>query len=517
MMMQPIMIGVDIGTTGVRSVAYRLDGSSTATATEEYPLFTDQAGVAEQEADAVMMAMEAVITRTVNLLGRELKQVRGLALSSALHSLLAIAADGRPLTRLMTWADTRGQIYLAELKRKLDAAAVYRRTGCPLHPMYPLLKIYWLRQKRPELFNQAAWFGSVKDYAFHRLTGKRVVDRSIASGSGLYDLFSLKWDEEILALLGIPEDKMPTVVATTTRHGLAPALAERLGLPGGLPVVIGAGDGMLANVGVGAVKAGQINITIGTSGAIRMAADQPRTDEKGRTWCYNLAEGRWMLGGAINNGGISFRWIRDKFAETEQRVAEKLGLDSYRLLADYAQKVPAGANGLILLPFFTGERAPNWNANARGVLFGLTLNHDKRHMIRAVLEGICYRMKSVLLSLEEITGKAEEIRVSGSFTRSEVWLQILADVLGREILLPNVEEGAAFGAAILGFYSLGLLSGIDAAADMAGIRKTFVPEQSNQATYEKFYELYEQIYWNLQDQFQLIADYQRSETGKEQS
>jgi gluconokinase len=514
--MQPMLIGVDIGTTGVRSVAYCLDGSSAALATEEYPLFTNQSGIAEQEADTILMAMEAVISRTVRLLGEGARQVKGIGFSSVFHSFLAVDEEGRPLTRLMTWADTRGQIYLDEVKQKLDAKAAYRRTGCPLHPMYSLLKIYWLKQKQPDLFNQIAWFGSIKDYAFHRLTGKRVMDRSIASGSGLYNLFTLEWDTEILALLGISSDKMPLVVPTTTRHSLQPLMAERLGLPAGLPVIIGAGDGMMANVGVGAVKAGQINITIGTSGAIRMASDQPKTDEKGRTWCYNLAEGRWMLGGAINNGGISFRWLRDKFAETEQRVAEKLGLDSYALLANYAQKVPAGANGLILLPFFTGERAPYWNADARGVLFGLTLNHDKRHIIRAVLEGICYRMKSVLLSLEEITGKAEEIRVSGSFTRSEVWLQILADILGREISLPDVEEGAAFGAAILGFYALGLLPSIDVAADMVGIRKTFVPNPSNHETYEKLYAMYEQIYWNLQEQFTLISDYQRNEIAKEQ-
>lgn len=510
-MNQPIMIGIDIGTTGIRSVAYRLDGSTAAIATEEYPLFTDQSGVAEQDADTIMMDMEAVVSRTVQLLQHEAIQVKGLALSSALHSFLAVGDDGRPLSRVMTWADTRGQIYLEDVKGKIDTQALYRRTGCPTHPMYPLLKIYWLKNQQPAIFSKTSWFCSIKDYAFHRLTGERVVDRSVASGSGCYNLQTLEWDSEVLALLGISQQTMPKVVATTTQYPLQEKIAVRLGLSADLPVIIGAGDGMLANVGVGAVKAGQINITIGTSGAIRMAADQPKTDEKGRTWCYNLAEGRWMLGGAINNGGVSFRWVRDKFAETEQRVAEKLGLDSYSLLATYAQKVPAGANGLILLPFFTGERAPYWNADARGTLFGLTLNHDKRHIIRAVLEGICYRMKSVLISLEEITGTAQEIRVSGSFTRSEVWLQILSDVLGREISLPNVEEGAAFGAAILGFYTVGLLPSIDITADMVGIKKVFTPNQVNFEKYKELYSIYEQIYWNLQEPFRLIANYQRNE------
>ena len=513
-MKESIMLGVDIGTTGIRSAAYRLDGSSTAIATEEYPLFTDQSGCAEQDADTLVMAMEAVLVRTMGLLGGEGAHVTGISLSSVLHSFLAIGEDGRPLSRLMTWADTRGQIYLEELKAKLDATALYHRTGCPLHPMYSLLKIFWIKQKRPDVFAQTAWFGSIKDYVFYRLTGRRVVDRSVASGSGCYNLTLLDWDTEVLTTLGITADRMIPVVSTTTWYPLLAGIAKRLGLPAGLPVIIGAGDGMLANVGVGAVKAGQINITIGTSGAIRMAADQPTTDAKGRTWCYNLADGRWMLGGAINNGGISFRWVRDKFAESEQRVAEKLGLDSYSLLASYAQHVPAGSNGLILLPFFTGERAPYWNADARGVLFGLTLNHDKRHMIRAVLEGICYRMKSILLSLEELTGQAQEIRVSGSFTRSEVWLQMLADVLGREISLPDVEEGAAFGAAILGFYTLGLLPSLDAAADMVGIKRIFTPSENHHQTYETLYAIYQDVYWNIQEQFHTISAFQRSELGR---
>lgn len=217
-----------------------------------------------------------------------------------------------------------------------------------------------------------------------------------------------------------------------------------------------------------------------------------------------------MIGGAITNGGIAFRWMRDKFSETEQRVAEKLGLDSYALLSHYAEKVPAGSDGLILLPFFAGERAPYWNADARGVLFGLTLNHDKRHMIRATLEGICYRIKSILDALEEVTGEAKEIRLSGSFTRSNLWMQILADVLGRKISLPKVEEGAAFGAALLGFYALGLVDSVEVAADMVGIQKVFEPNPEDSQTYAELYPIYLAAYWGLQEPFKEIAAYQRS-------
>lgn len=509
-MTQKIIIGIDIGTTGVRSVAYHAGLSTgTAIATVEYPLFTDQTGVAEQDAHSILLSTMAVIKRTIGELGENARYVKGMAISSVLHSFLAVSEEGSPLTRLMTWGDSRSQIYLDEVKELLNVEDLYHRTGCPIHPMYSLLKMYWLKKKQPDLFSKAACFGTIKDFVFHHLTNVRVVDRSIASGSGCYNIQTLEWDKEILALLGIDESRMVKVVSTTHYEYLTEAAAQRLGLDHVVPVVIGAGDGMMANIGVGAIRPGQINITIGTSGAIRMASKEPRTDHKRRTWCYNVTDDRWMLGGAINNGGVSFRWARDKFAETEQRVADKLGLNPYALLTSYAEKVSAGADGLIILPFFTGERAPYWNANARGTMLGLTLNHDKRHIIRATLEGICYRMRSVLESLEELTGEVEQIRVSGSFTHSPVWLQILSDVLGREINVPDVDEGAAYGAAIMGFYALGDLESLDNASDLIGIRKIYYPNRENKAAYDRLYDIYLNTYWNLQEQFKAIADFQR--------
>ena len=505
-----LFIGVDIGTTGVRSVVYQPDGTALATAAEEYPLHTDQSGAAEQDPDMLLAAMERVIQKTVQDIGAAATQVKGLCFSTVLHSLVCLDEAGKPLMPMMTWADTRGQMIKEELKNHINMQAVYARTCCPLHPMYPLLKVYWLKKYRPEIFAKTACFGSIKDYLMERLTGQRLVDRSIASGSGLYDCFKGDWDEELLGVLDISPQQMVPVRPTTDAVPLLPEAAKRLGLPAAAVAVLGAGDGMMANVGVGAVKPGQINITIGTSGAVRMVCEQPKNDEKGRTWCYNLTEKHWMIGGAITNGGIAFRWMRDKFSETEQRVAEKLGLDSYALLSHYAEKVPAGSDGLILLPFFAGERAPYWNADARGVLFGLTLNHDKRHMIRATLEGICYRIKSILDALEEVTGEAKEIRLSGSFTRSNLWMQILADVLGRKISLPKVEEGAAFGAALLGFYALGLVDSVEVAADMVGIQKVFEPNPTDSQTYAELYPIYLAAYWGLQEPFKEIAAYQRS-------
>jgi gluconokinase len=273
-------------------------------------------------------------------------------------------------------------------------------------------------------------------------------------------------------------------------------------------VVIGAGDGVLVNVGVGAVRPGQMSCTLGTSGAVRMLSNAPLTDEKGRTWCYNLTDKDWVLGGAINNGGIALRWMRDRLNEIDPEATRRQGADAYSSMTLGAGAVPAGADGLIMLPFFTGERAPNWNPDARGVLFGLTLGHTLNHMIRATLEGVCYRMNSVMLALADVAGPAREIRVSGNFTRSDLWVQILADVFDRDLLAPNVEEGAAFGAAVLGFVSAGVLDDVSATAGLVSVKKTYRPRPAEAEVYRTLFGIYNRIYWNLRQEFSDISAFQ---------
>ena len=513
-MKTPVWIGIDIGTTGIRAVAYQLDGHSLCEASREYPLYTPQTGWAEQDPDEILGAMEKILRDVSSALAQLGRMPEGLAISSVFHSFLAYDRDWHPLTRLLTWADSRSQEIVQEMKKDhADFISMYRRTGCPLHPMYPMTKIAWLRKEHPGVFKNAAFFGSIKDYAFRALTGQWVVDRSIASGSGLYNLFSLEWDRELVRSLGISAGALPEVVSTTYSRHLDTGAAWRTGLPAGIPVVIGAGDGVLANVGIGAVKPGFMSATIGTSGAVRVLTGEPRTDVKGRTWCYNLTDDVWVLGGAINNGGISLRWVRDMFREKEQRAAEQPGIDAYDLLTRDAGNVPAGSDGLIMLPFFTGERAPNWNADARGVIFGLTLNHGKDHLIRATMEGVCYRMNSILLALEEVAGPAREIRASGSFIRSELWLQILADVFDRAVNVSTVNEGAAFGAAVLGFVSAGVLKDISVTADFVTIGKSYTPGAGEAKTYKRLYAIYDHIYWKVQQEFTDIAAIQRQDNS----
>ncbi len=493
-----IWIGVDVGTTGVRAIAYQKDGLSLCSADEFYPLETPYPDWAEQNPEIIYKAIEKVVREVANTLIYKGKNVSGIAISTVMHSFAPANENRELLSNMITWADSRSVGIVNELKK--DEALVkgfYERTCCPTHSCYPFLKILWVRKNYPDVFAKMRYIYSLKDYIFEKMTGEWVVDKSSASASGLYNAHKMDWDEEILNYAGITREQLPPVVSTTYQSKLTDSAAQRLNLPENLPVVIGATDGVLVNVGIGAIEDGQLSATIGTSGAIRMLTKTPKVDSLGRTWCYNLTDDMWVAGGAINNGGIIMRWLRDKVCHYSNHRLEDIDIDPYDLMTLKASKIPAGAEGLLLLPFFTGERAPYWNSELRGMFFGLSLNHIRSHMIRAGMEGICFSLNCVLSALKDF-GQVKDIRVSGSFTKSPLWLQIMADIFGEHITLPQNSEGAAFGAAVLGFIASGEMKDISDTANLIKPKKVYKPQAENKEVYEELFDIYSSLYEKLQ-------------------
>lgn len=503
-----IWIGVDVGTTGVRAIAYQKDGLSLCSADEFYPLETPYPDWAEQNPEIIYKAIEKVVREVANTLIYKGKNVSGIAISTVMHSFAPANENRELLSNMITWADSRSVGIVNELKK--DEALVkgfYERTCCPTHSCYPFLKILWVRKNYPDVFAKMRYIYSLKDYIFEKMTGEWVVDKSSASASGLYNAHKMDWDEEILNYAGITREQLPPVVSTTYQSKLTDSAAQRLNLPENLPVVIGATDGVLVNVGIGAIEDGQLSATIGTSGAIRMLTKTPKVDSLGRTWCYNLTDDMWVSGGAINNGGIIMRWLRDKVCHYSNHRLEDIDIDPYDLMTLKASKIPAGAEGLLLLPFFTGERAPYWNSELRGMFFGLSLNHSRSHMIRAGMEGICFSLNCVLSALKDF-GQVKDIRVSGSFTKSPLWLQIMADIFGEHITLPQNSEGAAFGAAVLGFIASGEMKDISDTANLIKPKKVYKPQAENKEVYEELFDIYSSLYEKLQPDFARITTYQ---------
>jgi gluconokinase len=285
----------------------------------------------------------------------------------------------------------------------------------------------------------------------------------------------------------VTAEQLPRPVATTTVLELSAVGAERLGLPSGLPVVIGGADGPLANLGLGAVKPGVAACSIGTSGALRVMVEKPAVDPLGGVFCYALTEDRWVVGGAINNGGIVLEW-------TGESLAPDLGDAPQEKLLALAAQVPAGSGGLIMLPYLLSERAPHWSAVARGAYIGLTNAHRREHLIRAALEGVCQQLALVLKSMRAAGNEVTEIRASGGFARSPLWRQMLADALGLEVHFPAGHEGSSFGAALLGMQALGIVESVDVAADLVHIDETVRPDPSAAAVYATLLPLFDELY-----------------------
>jgi gluconokinase len=502
--MGPYFIGLDLGTTRTRAVVFDRGGVAVADASQDYPLETPRPAWAEQNPLLVYQAALTCLRNVMRIETISPADIAGVGLSGTLHNIIAIDESGDPLTPAMIWADTRATREVAEIRRSTDATRLYTRTGCPVHPMYPIAKLRWLRHEQPALFSSARRFISIKDFVFQRLVGGFAIDFSVASGTGMLALQTRTWDEEALSLAGVTEDQLGELVEPTFTGPLTRESAIATGLLAGTPVAIGAGDGVLSALGTGTLAPGQMTAMIGTSGAVRVVTDEPRVDREGRTWCYYLASGLWVAGAAIHNAGMAYDWTAEKLL----RISADDDQDHTRL-SSWAEDVPAGSGGLIFLPFLAGERSPYWNANARGVLFGLSINHDYRHIVRATLEGVCYRMRSCFQALDEVAGPIREIRAAGGFVHSPLWLQMLGDVLGQPLLVPNTTESSALGAAVLSMLADGAIESLDDVAQMVSIERRVQPDPERHATYSRLYDLYLRVYWKLQDEFDEITAIQR--------
>jgi gluconokinase len=501
------VIGVDIGTSSTKAVLYDGAGAVLARHGVEYPLLTPVPGAAELEPEQIVRAVIESIAGVVQ--GVEAQRIACVSFSAAMHSVIAVDALGAPLSKCITWADIRAAQFSDRI-RAYGGDAIYRRTGTPIHPMSPLPKLVWMRETLPDTFTAAARFIGIKEYVFHRFFGRYVVDHSIASATGLFDITTLQWDREALAVAGITEAQLSNLEPTTfVLEGLKRDIAEKTGLAPRTPFVIGANDGVLANLGVGAITPGSVAVTIGTSGAIRTPVQAPVTDPGGRLFCYVLAPGTWIVGGPVNNGGMILRWLRDEFGSDERETAKRLGVDPYDVLTQVAERAGVGAGGLLFHPYLAGERAPLWNADARGSFFGLAMHHRKEHMVRAVLEGVVFNLHMVLKLIEETGVRTERILASGGFARSILWRQIMADIFEREVVVGKSAEGSCLGAAVLGMYAIDAIPSLDAAIEMAGLTECSYPNRENGEKYRALADIFARLPALLHDAYSEIAAYQR--------
>jgi xylulokinase len=406
------------------------------------------------------------------------------------------------------WNDQRTATECAEITAKVGAKRVLELTGNPVLPGFTLPKILWIRKNEPEIYSRIAKFLLPKDYVRYKLTGEYWGDVSDDSGTSLFDVGKRTWSKEMADAAGVPQEWLADVTESSTASARINSFAAKeTSLLEGIPVVGGAGDQAAQAVGTGIIDEGIISVTTGTSGVIFAASDEYRVEPEGRLHAFcHAVPGKWHLMGVMLSAGGSFRWYRDTFGDLEKRLSRELNCDPYDLLTGEAEKIAIGSDGLIFLPYLTGERTPYPNPNAKGVFFGVTVRHTKAHFTKAVLEGVTFGLSDSLELMKGLGIGIREIRASGGGARSPLWRQIMADIFNSELVTVNVTEGAAFGAALLAGVGSGVYKTVEDACKIV-IKKTGeVKPNLNAHIYNRYYERYRALYKALEKEFDLISD-----------
>jgi gluconokinase len=490
------IIGVDIGTSGTKAIAFSIEGEVIGNTYVSYDPLPAPEGHHELDPEilleAALSCLEEVVLQTKgngNLLG--------ISFSSFMHGLMAVDAQGKPLTNIISWADLRSTQSAEALNSDVAGWRIYQHTGTPVHPMSPLCKLAWMKENDLKTFASAHRFISIKEYLFFKLFGKYLVDHSVASGTGLFNIDRGEWFSEALHSAGISKEQLSEPLPTTQIvRGLKKEFVERLRLDQDTPFIIGASDGCLANMGSNAINTGDMSVTIGTSGAVRMISDVHRYDKQQRILSYILTDKLHVVGGPTNNGLNLLKWYAENFLQRPIRTSTDI-----EWFVQEAAKAPAGSDKLLFLPYVHGERAPVWNASARGVFFGVHAKHTQSHFMRAIIEGINYTLYQIAQTVEEEVGVSKQIYASGGFIRSRLWLQWLSDLFGKPITVTSTADASTTGAALLGLQALGILHNSYPNSSFVQVKERFEPNMAIHQRYAELFSVYSGLYDALRKNF----------------
>jgi xylulokinase len=491
-------IGIDTSTTATKALLMDETGQVLGVASNEYSYETPQPLWSEQDPALWWHGTSVSIRKVIADTGVDATAVKGIGLTGQMHGLVLLDENGNVLRPAILWNDQRTGPQCDAIRLKLGREKLIQITGNDALTGFTAPKILWVQEHEPEIWKRTRHILLPKDYVRYKLTGEFAIDRADGAGTILFDLARRDWSPEVLAALDIPAEYLPKTYEGTDITGtLSSNVADELGLPTGTPVVGGGGDQAASAVGTGAVRAGVVSVSLGTSGVVFATTNGPVIEPEGRlhAFCHSVP-GKWHLMGVMLSAAGSLRWHRDTFAPG-------MGYDE---LLQPAVNIPPGSDGLFFLPYLTGERTPHPDPLARGAFIGLTIRHNFAHLTRAVLEGVSFGLRD---SFELMKGagleKISQVRVTGGGARSPLWRQILADVFQAEIVTVNTVEGAAFGAALLAGTGTGVFRSVEAACDATiQVTGTTTPGK-DQNIYQTLYPLYRELYPLLKTTFRSVA------------
>lgn len=459
------IIGVDIGTTSTKTVAFNEMGHVVYQVSHGYPLIAKLAKQAEEKPQDIFKAVTLGLKEVIEKIGKD--KIKGIGFSSAMHTLILMDNDNKPLTNVFTWADNRAVKTLKKHLDKDNLEKLTKYTGVPLHPMLPLAKLLWIKENNKRLWNKTAHFIDIKSYVLYQFTQQYYVDYSIANASGLFNAQEKKWDKNILRYLNITENQLPKLVDTTYQIFSSVKKLD-------IPLIIGGSDGALANLSNPLVPEPFYTISFGTSAAVRTTIQNLKLSSNRKLFTYYQYKNNWVMGAPTNNAGDVWKWLKDNI----------LNLKTYDDLDAQALQSSAGAHKLFFIPYIFGERAPIWDANAFGGLVGLNSFHTSEDIVRAVIEGIIYNTDLIIGELNKsLEREPSSLVLVGGMARDELFDQLLADITGYKVYIPSSVETSALGAAILAMISLNMVDAPNKVQTNLSISKVFVPSNKRKQIY----------------------------------
>ena len=505
-----MFLGLDLGTSGVKALALDSSGEMVASASESYELYHPHPGWSEQHPSDWWEAVQAVLSKLLSDL-QDPDAVRSLALSGQMHGAVLLDEEGEVLRPAILWNDTRTDQECRDMTEAIGERRLIELSGNPALEGFTAPKLLWIKKNEPEIYEQIDTLLLPKDYIVYRLTGRRVTERSDAAGTNLLDVDDGTWSDTVLDELGLSGDVLPDVLASTDVVGtVLDGVAEDVGCSPDTKVVAGGADNACSAVGNGIVRDGSALVSVGTSGVVLGYSDEARRDFEGGLHCFNHAQSNaWYLMGVMLSATGSINWFTEQFAGEERRLAEQQGTDVFELLEREANDVEAGSDGLFFLPYLTGERTPHQDADARGVFFGIHPQHTKYHFYRAVIEGVAFGLRDSFELLQNADVPIDHVRITGGGSSSELWCRIIASVLDQPITRMKIQEGPAFGAAMIAGVGEGSLSSlVDAADQFVETSDTLEPDDRWVEAYREAYPLFGDLYQSLESDYKQLSKLQ---------
>jgi len=485
---------LDLGTTGCRTYIFDLAGSIISSDYQEWESFYPQPSYVEQDANLWWESIKKTTEGAIKKSGIDKSEIVSLSVTNQRETIVPIDREGNTLHNALVWQDRRTTDQVDFIKSKIGIDKIYRTTGLTIDPYFSATKILWFKDEKPEIYQKTHKFLLVSDYIIYKLTGKFYTDHSNASRTMLFDINRFKYSEDIASELEIDLDKMPEAIESGVEIG--EINTEEILFDKKTLVVSGAGDQQSAALGVGVVSPGEVKLTTGTGSFMLAYLEKPNFDPNKRVLCScHAIPGVWVQEASIFTTGAFLRWFRDELGNEESRIAEEQNQDPYVILTEEAEKSPIGANMLLAIPHLVGAGAPHWNPYARGLIYGLSLGHKRRDIVRSILEGVAFEVKKNIEVFSELGITPKELKLTGGGSRSDFWNQIFSDVLGITCVRNVIEEATSLGAAILAATGAGLFSDVVSAAEnICKVDKKWIPDLNRQNIYSKIYSLSNELY-----------------------